>query len=176
MLKICCSNAISSYFYCLMEFSFSYDKKKVIQALRLHFIARLEIKILMILVNVFAIASAIMFYQKVIRPEPFLLGTVVWLLMLVGVWYILPFSIYKKSSMFKDSFIAWINESTIRLENENGHITWQWNLFNRFFESPFFFHLYFNEKSFFLLPKDDMTEDLKHELRALLNEKLENKK
>lgn len=78
--------------------------------------------------------------------------------------------------MFKDSFIAWINESTIRLENENGHITWQWNLFNRFFESPFFFHLYFNEKSFFLLPKDDMTEDLKHELRALLNEKLENKK
>ena len=159
-----------------MEFSFSYDKKKVIQALRLHFIARFEIKLLMILVNVFAIASAIMFYQKVIRPEPFLLGTIVWLLMLLGVWYILPYSIYKKSETFKQSFIIWINTNSIRLENENGYVTWQWNMFNRFFESPLFFHLYFNEKSFFLLPKDDMTEDLKHELRALLNEKLPIKK
>jgi len=56
-----------------MEFSFSYDKKKVIQALRLHFIAQREIKIMMILVNVFAILSAILFYQKIIRPEPFYL-------------------------------------------------------------------------------------------------------
>lgn len=159
-----------------MEFSFSYNKKKVIQALRLHFIARFEIKILMILVNVFAVVSAVMFYQKLIRPEPFLLGTLVWLLMLVGIWYILPFSIYKKSSIFKDSFIAWINNNSVRLENESGYVTWEWNKFSRFFESPHFFHLYFNEKSFFLLPTDDMTEDLKHELRALLNEKLSNKK
>lgn len=159
-----------------MEFSFSYHKKKVIQALRLHFIARFEIKILMILVNVFAVVSAVMFYQKLIRPEPFLLGTFVWLLMLVGIWYILPFSIYKKSPIFKDSFIAWINNNSIRLENESGYVTWEWNKFSRFFESPFFFHLYFSEKSFFLVPKDDMTEDLKHELRALLNAKLENKK
>jgi hypothetical protein len=159
-----------------MEFAFSYDKKKVIQALRLHFMARGEIKVMMILVNVFAIVSALMFYTKKIRPEPFLLGTTIWLLMLIAIWYILPYSIYKKSSTFKDSFIIWINENSLRLENDKGHVSWQWNMFIRFFESPNFFHLYFNEKSFFLLPKDDITEDLKHELRALLNDKLANKK
>jgi hypothetical protein len=159
-----------------MEFAFNYNKNKVIQALRLHFLARGEIKVMMILVNVFAIVSAIMFYTKKIRPEPFLLGTTIWLLMLIAIWYILPYSIYKKSSTFKDDFIIWINENSLRLENEKGHVSWQWNMFIRFFESANFFHLYFNEKSFFLLPKDGMTEDLKHELRALLNDKLANKK
>ena len=37
---------------------FDYDKGKVIQALRYHFITRREIKVMMILVNVFAILSA----------------------------------------------------------------------------------------------------------------------
>ncbi len=155
-----------------MEFAFSYDKRKVIQALRLHFIARREIKLMMILVNVFAILSALLFYTKKIRPEPFLLGTVIWLMMLIAIWYILPYSIYSKSQTFKEQFTIWINETTLRLENDKGFVTWQWNMFTRFFESPNFFHLYFNEKSFFLIPKEDMTEDLKHEFRALLNLKL----
>ena len=155
-----------------MEFAFSYNKQKVIQALRLHFIARKEIKAMIVLVNAFAIISAILFYTKKIRPEPFLLGTFIWLLMLVAIWYILPYSIYKKSATFKDNFTVWINENSLRLENQKGHVSWQWNMFNRFFESPNFFHLYFNEKSFFLIPKEDISEDLKHELRALLNEKL----
>ena len=155
-----------------MEFAFSYDKRKVIQALRLHFIARREIKLMMILVNVFAIVSALLFYTKKIRPEPFLLGTVIWLMMLIAIWYILPYSIYVKSQTFKEQFTIWINETTLRLENDKGFVTWQWNMFTRFFESPNFFHLYFNEKSFFLIPKEDMTEDLKHEFRALLSLKL----
>jgi len=155
-----------------MEFAFSYNKQKVIQALRLHFIARKEIKTMIVLVNAFAIISAILFYTKKIRPEPFLLGTIIWLLILVAIWYILPYSIYKKSATFKDNFTVWINENSIRLENQKGHISWQWKMFNRFFESPNFFHFYFNEKSFFLIPKEDISEDLKHELRSLLNEKL----
>ena len=155
-----------------MEFAFIYDKRKVIQALRLHFIARREIKLMMILVNVFAIVSALLFYTKKIRPEPFLLGTVIWLMMLIAIWYILPYSIYVKSQTFKEQFTIWINETTLRLENDKGFVTWQWNMFTRFFESPNFFHLYFNEKSFFLIPKEDMTEDLKHEFRALLSLKL----
>lgn len=156
-----------------MEFGFSYDKKKVIQALRLHFIARREVKLLMILVNVFAIFSALLFYMKKIRPEPFLLGTCIWLFMLVAIWYILPYSIYKKSTTFQESFIIWINDNSIRLENSRGSVTWQWNQFTRFFESPSFIHLYFSEKSFFLLPVDEMAEDMKHELRSLLREKLQ---
>ena len=58
-----------------MHFKFSYNKKQIIQGLRYHFISRREIKLMMILVNVFAIGSAVLFYTKKIRPEPFLLGS-----------------------------------------------------------------------------------------------------
>jgi hypothetical protein len=159
-----------------MEFSFSYNKKKVIQALRLHFIAQTEIKIMMILVNVFAIVSAILLSFKYIRPEPFLLGTTIWLLMLIAVWYILPYNIYGKSNTFKDTFIAWVNTNSIKLENSQGEVVWKWDKISYFYESPYFFHLYFNKKSFFLLPKEGVTDDILHELRALFNEKLINSK
>jgi hypothetical protein len=155
-----------------MQFSFSYQKKKVIQALRYHFISRREIKIMMILVNVFAIASAVLFYSQKIRPEPFLLGSLIWILMMTGVWYILPFSIYKKASTFKESFIIHFQEEEIQLENERGYTIWEWNRFSRYFESPHFFHLYFDEKSFFIVPKENMSEAMMHDIRGLLQRKI----
>jgi len=155
-----------------MQLCFSYEKKKVIQALRYHFISRPEIRMMMILVNVFAIASAVLFYSKKIRPEPFFLGSFVWVLMLVSVWYILPYSIYKKTATFKDQFIISFSEINIRLENDKGFANWEWKSFSKFFESPHFFHLYFDAKSFFLVPKENMGEDFRHELRGLLNHKI----
>ena len=152
-----------------MQFSFTYDKKKTIQALRFHFISRNEIRIMMILVNVFAIASAILFYSKKIRPEPFLLGSVIWIAMMVSIWYVLPYSIYKKSPTFKDRFSITITEQLIQLQNDKGQITWQWQQFTRFFESPHFFHLYFSPKSFFIIPKDNMTDEMRHDMRGMLN-------
>lgn len=152
-----------------MQFSFTYDKKKTIQALRFHFISRNEIRIMMILVNVFAIASAILFYSKKIRPEPFLLGSVIWIAMMVSIWYVLPYSIYKKSPTFKDRFSITITEQLIQLQNDKGQITWQWQQFMRFFESPHFFHLYFSPKSFFIIPKDNMTDEMRHDMRGMLN-------
>ena len=142
------------------------------QALRYHFISRREIKIMMILVNVFAITSAILFYSQKIRPEPFLLGSLIWILMMAGVWYILPISIYKKASTFKENFIIHFNEENIQLENERGYSVWEWNKFSRYFESPHFFHLYFDEKSFFIVPKENMNEAMMHDIRALLQKKI----
>ena len=142
------------------------------QALRYHFISRREIKIMMILVNVFAITSAILFYSQKIRPEPFLLGSLIWILMMAGVWYILPISIYKKASTFKENFIIHFNEENIQLENERGYSVWEWNKFSRYFESPHFFHLYFDEKSFFIVPKENMNESMMHDIRALLQKKI----
>ncbi len=159
-----------------MQFSFSYDKKKVIQGLRYHFISRREIKLMMILVNVFALLSAILYYSNKIRPEAFLLGSFVWLLMMLGVWYILPYSIYKKTAVFKDQFIIYFTNATVRLENEKGSAVWEWSKFSSFFESPHFFHLYFDAKTFFLVPKENMGEDFMHDLRELLNDKVGNKK
>jgi hypothetical protein len=155
-----------------MQISFSYNRKKVIQALRYHFISRQEIKIMMILVNVFAVISAILFFIKKIRPEPFLLGSFIWILMIVSVWYILPYTIYNKASTFKDHFTIDINENEIRLDNNQGYIFWDWDNFNKYFESPYFFHLYFNERSFFLIPKEKISEISLQELRKMFQQKI----
>jgi hypothetical protein len=155
-----------------MLLSFSYEKKKVIQALRYHFVQRSEIRILIVLVNVFAILSAVLFYTKKIRPEPFLLGSFIWMMLMASFWFFLPNSIYNKAATFKDSFIIDFNQYQVSLENERGTITWPWEKFSRFFESPHFFHLYFDAKSFFLVPKDEMGEEFRHELRGLLNSKI----
>lgn len=151
-----------------MQYAFSYEKKKVIQALRYHFVQRREIRLLIILVNVFAIGAAILFYTKKIRPEPFLLGSFIWLMLMAAFWYFLPQSIYKKSATFQDSFRFYFSEQGILLENERGEVRWDWKQFSTHFESPHFFHLYFDSKSFFLLPKEGMTPEMQHALRNFL--------
>lgn len=152
-----------------MQFSFSYDKKKTIQALRYHFIAKKDIRVLMILVNVFAVVAAVLFYTKKVRPEPFLLGSCVWIFMMAAIWYILPYSIYKKTPTFQERFIAGINEVGLTFENERGEAHWPWSRFERFIETPYFFHFYFDSKSFILLPKDDIGNEMQHEIRGILN-------
>ena len=59
-----------------MTVHFGYEKKQVLQGLRYHFINRKEIKILLILINVFAIASAVLFYLKYIQAISFLIFSV----------------------------------------------------------------------------------------------------
>ncbi len=150
-----------------MQFSFSYDKKKVIQGLRYHFITRSEIRVLLILVNIFAITAAVLFYTKKIRPEPFLLSTVLWLFLMISFWYMLPHIIYNRSGTFKDKFTIFILDRQVRLQNSRGYVEWGWNQFTHYFESPYFFHLYFSSKSFFLLPKDEMPPELVKDLRVV---------
>lgn len=156
-----------------MQLSFTYNKERVIQALRYHFVQKPEIRVILVLVNVFAIFAAILFYTKKIRPEPFLLGSLVWMFLMAAFWYFLPNSIYKKASTFQDSFIIYFKNEGVILENERGEVVWEWNKFSKFFESPHFFHLYFDAKSFFLVPKENMGDAFRHELRGLLNEKIQ---
>lgn len=155
-----------------MQHSFSYEKNKVIQALRYHFIQRTEVRILIIVVNIFAIGTAALFFFKKIRPEPFLLGSVIWLGLIAAFWFFIPNSIYRKAATFKDSFTIFFRESEIVLENQRGYVEWPWSKFSKFFESPHFFHLYFDSKSFFIVPKDGMSDDFRHELRGVLNKKI----
>jgi hypothetical protein len=155
-----------------MQHSFSYEKNKVIQGVRYHFVQDRGIKLLVILINVFAMVSAVLFYSKKIRPEPFLLGSVLWLVMMVTFWYIMPQSIYKKATTFKDSFTILFTDMQVSLSNTRGTVNWEWKKFSKFFESPHFFHLYFDAKSFFIVPKEGMTDDMRHELRALLNKQI----
>ena len=156
-----------------MTISFSYDKKQVIQALRYHFLTRPEIRILLILVNVFAIGSAILLYFNVIQPVSFLMFSVLWFLLMLVIWRILPQSIYKRSRTFRDHFSMDFTENEVTLRTDMGQKSWAWEVFSKFVESPYFFHLYFDSRSFFLVPTDafkDIAE--RQEARRLMRSKI----
>lgn len=156
-----------------MQISFAYDKKLVIQALRYHFINRFEVRLLMIVVNVFAIFAAAMFYFHKVSPFAFLVSSLLWISLMVAFWFILPNTVYKKASTFRDSFTMNFGEYRVRLENERGFTEWNWEKFSTFIESPHFIHLYFDSKSFFLVPKAAAEKnDSLNNLRKLLREKI----
>ena len=148
---------------------FTYNKGKVIQALRYHFITRKEIKTMMILVNVFAIVSAALFYFKKISPLAFLVSSVLWFALMIVFWYLLPTVIYKKSATFKDRFKATISDMQFTIENDRGSRSWEWKDFSNWMESPHFFHLYFDNRSFFIIPKDAFEDDELSDVRKVLN-------
>jgi len=142
-------------------------------ALRHHFISRPEIKFLLIIVNIFTILSAILFYLHRIQPISFLLFSFLWFILLLTFWTLLPLSIYKKSQTFQDKFSMNINDHEVILQTELGSHAWSWKEFSSYLESPFFFHLYFNSRSFFLVPKDAFPDlESLQETRNLLKRKL----
>jgi hypothetical protein len=156
-----------------MTIYFGYDKKQVLQALRYHFITRPEIKILLILVNVFTVISAVLVYLHRIQPISFLIFSILWFVLIIVVWRILPSSIYKKSRTFQDNFSMSIDEKEVLLGTSRGNQAWQWEDFSSFIESPYFFHLYFNSRSFFLVPKDAFKGIIElQEARQLMRDKI----
>ena len=109
---------------------------------------------MMVLVNVFALVAAALYAFKLISPLPFLMSSVLWISMMVAFWIWLPLLIYNKSRTFKDAFVVLIEENHFFIETEQGKKSWAWREFHAYFETPGFFHLYFDNKTFFLVPKD----------------------
>ena len=151
---------------------FTYNKSKVIQALRYHFITRREIKFMIILVNVFAILSAFLFFFKKISPLAFLVSSLLWFILMITFWFILPGSIYKKAATFQDGFKVSLEDQHLFLENERGSKSWPWTAFTSLIESPHFFHLYFDSRSFFLIPKSAFEGDDLYAARKFLGRKI----
>jgi len=87
-----------------MTIQFVYEKPKVLQALRYHFISRPEIRIMIVLVNVFALASALLFYLKKVTPTAFLTSSFLWFTLMISFWFIMPGLVYKRNATFKDHF------------------------------------------------------------------------
>ena len=144
-----------------MTIQFGYDKKQVLDGLRGHFFGRPEIRIMVIMINVFAILSAILFALKKIQALPFLIFSVLWFCLWISVRRLLPLSIYKKSATFRDTFTLTLEDRGLLLETKKGSQLWEWNDFSAFKETLYFFHVYFNARAFFLIPKDsfkDITE------------------
>lgn len=139
-----------------MTIEFGYDKKDVIQALRYHFLNRPELKIMVILINVFALISAVFFYMKLIQPVSFLVFSLLWFAIMLVIWRILPSTIYRRSETFKNFFKLSFKDDYLLLTTNKGERTWNWQQIAYYMESPAFFYLYFDSKSFFLVPKDAM--------------------
>ncbi len=144
----------------------------MIQALRYHFVSRKEIKTMMIAVNIFAIISAVLFFFKKISPVAFLISSILWFGLMTTFWFILPRIVYKRSKTFLDSFRAILEEDTFTIENERGSKTWNWSEFAYMMESPHFFHLYFDNRSFFLIPKEAFEGDLEYEASKKFRSKI----
>lgn len=127
---------------------------------------------MMILVNIFAILSAALFFFKKISPWAFLLSSSLWFILMIVFWFLLPYMIYRKADTFKDRFQAKLSEEEFRIENERGGRSWKWNEFSTWLESPHFFHLYFNSRSFFIVPKEAFEGDDVHEARRIMKAKI----
>lgn len=151
---------------------FNYSKPKVLQALRYHFISRREIKFMIILVNVFAILSAALYFFKKVSPLAFLVSSTLWFILMISFWFILPIIIYRRSSTFKDRFKVSFEDQHMFIENERGSRSWPWSAFSTTMESPHFFHLYFDSRSFLIIPKDAFEPDKIHDVRVFLKEKI----
>ena len=159
-----------------MEIHFGYNKKQVLDGLRSHFFGRREIRILFIVVNVFAILSAFLYYFNKIQALSFLIFSLLWFVLWIVIRKILPLSIYKRSHTFRDTFTMNLEEKEVKLQTDRGIQVWQWNNFSSFRETLFFFHLYFDSRSFFLVPKDsfrDLVElqEARDLIRTMINKR-----
>jgi hypothetical protein len=156
-----------------MTIQFGYDKKQVLDGLRGHFFSRPEIRIMFILINVFAILSATLLALKKIQFIPFLIFSALWFCLWIAIRRLLPLSIYKRNATFQDNFTMSLEERGIVLETKKGQQVWGWDDFTAFKETLYFFHVYFSPRSFFLIPKDsfkDITEV--QAARKLLKERI----
>ena len=157
----------------LISLQFSYEKSRVLQALRYHFITRKELRLMLIVVNVFALGSITLYALKLVTPLAFLTGSLLWLILMISFWFIMPSIVYRQTKSFLYSFTMEFNNEGFSLSPANGlSKQWGWTNLNSYLESPHFFHLYFDAKSFFIVPKEGMPDNMRHELRGLLNKKI----
>ncbi|HEX6192322.1 MAG TPA: YcxB family protein [Chitinophagaceae bacterium] len=152
-----------------MTISFNYEKDQVIQALRYHFISRPEIKLMLIVVNVFALTSITLYAFGKITAMAFLVGSFLWVVLMISFWFVLPFLVYKRAETFQHSFSMSFEPEGFTLTHERGNRAWPWSALSNYIESPHFFHLYFDSRSFFLVPKSGCRDrEEVSELRGIL--------
>lgn len=151
---------------------FDYDKGQVIQGLRYHFISKIEMRVMIILVNVFAAFALVMHLMGKITPTAFIINALLWMVLMVSLWFILPYMVYSKAHTFKNHFRMNFTDKDFSLIHDRGSKTWQYSDLQSFKETPNFFHLYFDPRSFFLVPKSGFKnqQDIA-DLRSLLRYK-----
>jgi hypothetical protein len=102
-----------------------------------------------------------------------LVGSTLWFVLMITFWFLLPGVVYRRASTFKDHFTMNFEHDFFSIGNERGSRRWPWESLKNFVESPHFFHLYFDSRSFFLVPKTSFAStDEVYEMRQLLKSKV----
>ncbi|HRG92914.1 MAG TPA: YcxB family protein, partial [Chitinophagaceae bacterium] len=79
----------------------------------------------------------------------------------------------RRAVTFKHSFSMDFEEDGFTLRHDRGQKNWAWNALSHYVESPHFFHLYYDNRSFLLVPKSGCRDsDEVHELRMLIKSKV----
>lgn len=157
-----------------MRISFAYEKGQVMQALRYHFISRLEIRLLIIAVNVFAVGAVVLYAMKLVSPFAFLLSSCLWLLLMIAIWWGMPWMVYRQTAAFTHAFDMEFDPTGFSLEQGGKGNRWNWASLHHWKETPLFFHLYFDPRSFWLVPKDALADEDRLQLRDWLRSQVTN--
>ena len=105
-----------------------------------------------------------------------LTGSLLWIILMVSFWFVLPGMVYRRAITFKHNFSMDFKEDEFTLAHEKGSKSWPWTALKNFMESPHFFHLYFDSRSFLLVPKNGCRDaDEVYQLRELLKTKVRKK-
>ncbi len=136
-----------------MTIEFDYHKKQVIRALRYHFFSKKDIRILLLVVNGFALVAALLFYFKAVTPIAFLISSFLWISLMFSFWWILPLKIYRSSNTFKEHLTIDLKSEEMVITHSAGQKRWPYSSFKFMKETPDFFYLYVDERSFFLIPQ-----------------------
>ena len=156
-----------------MTIHFRFDKKKVIRALRTDCISRKEIRFMIILVNVMAILLLVPFLLGYLGATNYIVFCFLWVILMIFFWFVFPYSVYSKTAMFKHEYSMTFEEDNFSLEHKGRAKSWPWSSLKKYMESPDFFHLYFDSRTFLLVPKDACRDsDEVHALRLLIGSKV----
>ena len=93
---------------------------------------------------------------------------------MISFWFVITWLLFTGvATTFKDDFSMSFEDHGFSLGMKEVHAHWPWTALSTFLESPHFFHLYFDSRSFFLVPKSGFrSSDEVFELRQLLKEKI----
>jgi hypothetical protein len=100
-----------------MQVEHTYNKADVLQALRYHFITRREIRLMVILVNVFAFVSAGLFFFHKISPMAFLISSLLWFSMMFMFWLCCQ---EPSATPLSGSLYLGIQDNHMSIQNEQG--------------------------------------------------------
>jgi len=150
-----------------------FNKKQVLRALRYHFFSKKDVRVLLLVVNGFALVSALLFYFKAVTPLAFLISSVLWSSLMVSFWWLLPFRIYRSSNTFKEHLTIEFRSEEMVITHSAGQKFWPYSSFQTMKETPDFFYLYVDDRSFFLIPQVAFEEvEVSKSLKELLRKKI----